>query len=233
MARLRKLTWREIDKPSVAELFEIWMEGAELAWLKRAWRKLGAAGPLNYRAKEECYRVGASVFVLARLYQGFCARAFDLSHETSFTEAAEDLGITPAALASFAEIADDHRFTAWEESSAHFEDEFISALAFRMDEVIRMVTESIEEGIHREMEDALMLLEQAQRRKVLDALTDNFSRHGVNELFVALWRTVHVPSRGYGRAIDPIKDESDLMILNSGSFAAVDAYGWLNDGCPD
>ncbi len=96
-----------------------------------------------------------------------------------------------------------------------------------------MVRESIEEGVRKEMEDALSFLEQAQRETVLEALTDRFDRHGVNELFVALWRTVHVPLRGYGRSIDPIEDESDLMILNSGSFAAADAYGWIDGGCPD
>lgn len=218
MARTRTLTWREIDHPSVIALFDVWVDGAERAWLKRAWRHLRAAGVLTYTTNSERCRVAASVLVLERMYRGFCARAFDEDWEPDYADAAECLGVTPATLALIPEVADPYRTSAWDEVRDDLGSDFTEALAFRMDEVAADVVRRIQDEIARDLEGVLADLEKQRRPAVLVALAEGA---GVNRLFVELIRTANSASG------------DDAAVLNSDHPPWADAYGWVKDGCPD
>lgn len=194
------------------------MDGAELAWLRRAWGQLRAAGLTRYATSDERCRVAASVFVLERMYRGFCARAFDEDWEPEYAAAAESLSVTPVTLALIPEIADPYRKSAWDEAQDDLGSDFTTALAFKMDEVATDVLGRIQDEISRDLEGVLTDLEKQRRPIVVSALTNVW---GVNGLFLGLFRSAQ-PT-----------EVDNLAILNSGDFAQADAYGWLMNGCPD
>jgi hypothetical protein len=60
-----------------ARIFDVWIDGSELAWARHAWSVLAEAGLTD--ADDEVERITAVVrlLALAAIYRDFCARAFE------------------------------------------------------------------------------------------------------------------------------------------------------------
>jgi hypothetical protein len=177
MARIRQLTWQEVNVPELAE-FLIYSSKDDVAgarWVKKAWRKLREANRLRYITPEERCHVAASILSLAYIYRGFVALAtgdvfLHEIHDPEYDELGGPIGLIPPVLAKIPLIAQEYKEKAWRNVAEEFGSKFLTALANDMDHVTASVLAHVEEEIVGAYGAVLVRLEKARRPVVLATL---------------------------------------------------------------
>jgi hypothetical protein len=100
-AKPPSLEWADIE-PAASKMFNVWADGAELAWAQEAWQYLSAAGLTVASTAVEHSTASLRLVALARIYHKFCGLAWDENPDTPIEYLAEDLGIDHVALGAIA-----------------------------------------------------------------------------------------------------------------------------------
>ena len=97
--------WADV-RDAAAKMFNVWVDGDELAWAREAWGHLHPAGLTGEETVLEITAAKLHLVTLARVYEEFCGLAWDENPETPVNYLAEDLDIEPVALGILAASAD-------------------------------------------------------------------------------------------------------------------------------
>jgi hypothetical protein len=104
-----QVRWEEVEH-AAAKMFNIWVDGAELAWAKEVWGFLHSAGLTSADTPLERTAANLRLVTLARVYHEFCGLAWDENSDTPIEMFAEDLEIDPVALGILAQSSGDESF---------------------------------------------------------------------------------------------------------------------------
>jgi hypothetical protein len=104
-----RITWEEVSKPA-SKMFHVWCGDGEIKWVEECWQHLGAAGLTGNTTPVEATASMLRLVTLARVYEGFCAHAWDENPETPLDYLTEDLEIDPLVLGILAATASSNVF---------------------------------------------------------------------------------------------------------------------------
>lgn len=97
--------WEDV-RGAAAEMFNVWEDGAELAWAEEAWGHLHAAGLAGDGTVVGTTAAHLRLVTLARVYQEFCGLVWEETPDTPIEYLAEGLEIDPVALGILAALED-------------------------------------------------------------------------------------------------------------------------------
>jgi hypothetical protein len=97
MSATDKVAWEEV-KEAAAKMFNVWIDGNELKWVKEAWKHLAAAGLTDATTILETTATKLRLVTLGRIYHEFCGLAWDENPDWPVSYLAENLEIDPVAV---------------------------------------------------------------------------------------------------------------------------------------
>ena len=92
-----RIAWEEVSK-AASKMFHVWCGDGEIRWVEECWGHLGEADLTGNTTPLEATTTAIRLISLARIYEEFCALAWDENPETPIDYLAEDLELDAVAI---------------------------------------------------------------------------------------------------------------------------------------